>query len=235
MPTGPNPQTPAPESTRIRIVPSLEDIERRILDFMVSYLRANTYQPSIREIGSRFGIKSTKTVSEHLQSLADKGFIERDPARSRGIRILGVDLNAHTVSLPCFQDLAEAANGMRDGRVEVHVTLDRQFVSRNGGFVVQAPRDRLAAAGIGNGDFLVIQPVRADELADGEIIVARMKGATDYFQLKKSGSRFFFYPIGGDSSVPDGDEAAQPVIVGRVAGLFRQMSPLPFTTPITAH
>jgi len=202
---------------------------------MVSYLRANTYQPSIREIGARFGIKSTKTVSEHLQSLADKGFIERDPARSRGIRILGVDLNAQTVSLPCFQDLTEATNGMRDGRMDVHVTLDRQLVSRSGGFVVRAPRDRLAAAGITEGDFLVIQPVRADELADGEIIVARIGGATDYFQLKKRSSRFFFYPIGGDSKLPDGDEAVQPVILGRVAALFRRMSPLPFTAPITAH
>ena len=50
---------------------ALSEMERRILDFMVQYLRANTYQPSIREIGERFGIKSTKTVSEHLQALAD--------------------------------------------------------------------------------------------------------------------------------------------------------------------
>ena len=47
--------------------PNLSEIERKILDYMVGYLRENTYQPSIREIGERFGIKSTKTVSEHLQ------------------------------------------------------------------------------------------------------------------------------------------------------------------------
>ena len=67
----------------------ITEIERKILDFMVHYLRSNTYQPSIREIGERFGIKSTKTVSEHLQALADKGFLERDPSRSRGVKILG--------------------------------------------------------------------------------------------------------------------------------------------------
>ena len=48
----------------------LTKIERRILNYLVDYLKENTYQPSIREIGKRFGIKSTKTVSEHLQSLA---------------------------------------------------------------------------------------------------------------------------------------------------------------------
>ena len=64
------------------MLPNLTEIEEKILDYMVSYLRENTYQPSIREIGERFGIKSTKTVSEHLQALAEKGFLERDPSRS---------------------------------------------------------------------------------------------------------------------------------------------------------
>ena len=42
----------------------LTKIERRILNYLVDYLKENTYQPSIREIGKRFGIKSTKTVSD---------------------------------------------------------------------------------------------------------------------------------------------------------------------------
>ena len=70
----------------------LSKMERRILDYLVDYLKRNTYQPSIREIGRRFGIKSTKTVSEYLQSLADKGFIEREASRSRGVRIVGLEL-----------------------------------------------------------------------------------------------------------------------------------------------
>lgn len=201
---------------------------------MVSYLRSNTYQPSIREIGRHFGIKSTKTVSEHLQALADKGFVERDPSRSRGIRILGLDLNAQTVSLPCFRDLMDATSGPLGAGAEVRISLDRQLVS-DGGFVVRAPRDRLAAAGISEGDFLVIHPVRADELIDGEIIVARVGGTTDYFQLKKRQSRFFFYAIGGVPSVSDAPESDQPVIIGRVAALYRRMSALPFSAPITAH
>src|SRR5829696_10030296 len=75
----------------------LSKMERRILDYLVEYLRRNTYQPSIREIARRFGIKSTKTVSEYLQSLADKGWIERDPSRSRGVRVIGLAMNADTV------------------------------------------------------------------------------------------------------------------------------------------
>lgn len=242
MPTGRRPDAGAGnDPSAVRIVPSLTEIERRILDFMVSYLRSNTYQPSIREIGRRFGIKSTKTVSEYLQALADKGFIERDPSRSRGIRILGVDLNAETVSLPCFRSLKEAMAESGDGRADVRVALDRQLVSRNGGFMVRAPEDQLGPAGISERDFLVIQPVRADELVDGEIVVARVRGATDYFQLSKRSSRLYLYPIGGgasddgDSSVPAAADGSRTVIVGRVAGLYRRMRALPVTMPVTAH
>ena len=77
---------------------SITEIERKILDFMVHYLRSNTYQPSIREIGERFGIKSTKTVSEHLQALADHGA----DFRLHLIRFLGgVDDDAAFRIAPC--------------------------------------------------------------------------------------------------------------------------------------
>ena len=84
------------------MLPPPKEIERRILDYIESYLRRNTYQPSVREIGARFGIKSTKTVSEHLKALAAKGYLERDSSRSRGARIVGLDLNAETLSVPCY-------------------------------------------------------------------------------------------------------------------------------------
>ena len=117
---------------------SITEIERKILDFMVHYLRTNTYQPSIREIGERFGIKSTKTVSEHLQALADKGFLERDPARSRGVKILGVDLSAQTVSVPCYHELPQDRAGLRTEQAEMHLTLDRRLAGAKGSFFVRA-------------------------------------------------------------------------------------------------
>ena len=233
MPSGSKSVITGPGSPAPRTTPTLTDLEQRILDYMVLYLRNHTYQPSIREIGHHFGIKSTKTVSELLQSLAEKGVVERDPSRSRGIRILGLDLNVRTVSLPCYRDLSEVVAGLRSGRAEQRVCLDRQLAKRNGGFMVHAPGDRLAAAGIGEGDLLVVQPVRAEELTDGEIVVARVQGVTDYCQLEKRGPRVRLRAVGGERRTVGG--AAQPVILGRVAGLYRHVTPLPFAGPLTAH
>jgi len=223
----------------IRTTPSLTDLEQRVLDYMVLYLRTHTYQPSIREIGHHFGIRSTKTVSELLQSLAEKGVVERDPSRSRGIRIIGLDLNARTVSLPCFRDLEEAADGLRGGsggNSARHVSLDRQLVNRSGGFMVRAPRGMPAAAGIDDGDFVVVQPVRSDELTGGDIVVAAVGGITDYYRFERHGSRIALRSVAGEHTVADGTaESGKAVILGRVSALYRRIGPLPFTAPTTAH
>ena len=233
MPRGSESVITGHRPTAPRTAPALTDLEQRILDYMVAYLRTHTYQPSIREIGHHFGIRSTKTVSELLQSLADKGVVERDPSRSRGIRILGLDLNARTVSMPCYRDLAEAVAGLRGGSAEQSVCLDRKLVSRGGGFTVHAPGNRLAAAGISEGDLLVIQPVRAEEFADGEIVVARVRGVADYYQLEKRDTRVLLRMVGVDQRAVDG--TGQQVILGRVAGLYRHVTPLSFAGPLTAH
>ena len=63
--------------------------EQQVYHYLLDFLAENTYQPSIRDIAKQFGIKSTKTVSDILHALSRKGFIERDRARSRGVRLIG--------------------------------------------------------------------------------------------------------------------------------------------------
>ncbi len=236
MSTEPRAAPSIPLASEARVLPALSEVEERILEFMVLYLRRNTYQPTVRDIAHQFGIRSTKTVTEHLKSLTTKGYLERDPARSRGIRILGLDLNARTVALPRFATLEEAVSTpVRDAHPETHLSLDSRLVARKGGFLVRAPGDRLAAAGVRPVDTLIVQPVRADQLADGEIVVARTGDATDYGQFRRMGSRALVYPIGGGPNRAPAEENDQPVIVGRVAGLFRRMGAQPMTVPLTPH
>jgi repressor LexA len=215
--------TVAPRESSIagRQVEPLSDIERKILDFMVQYLRANTYQPSIREIGERFGIKSTKTVSEHLQSLADKGFLERDPSRSRGVKILGVDLGTETVSIPCFASVPDAE--ARNDRPEMHVSLDRRLGGEDGSFFVRAQAGDLAVLGVTEGDFVLVTPVGLDEVENGSIVVARVGAKSLFHRFQSNGKGFYLESLrpGGDTTVvDDGDEVR---LIGRVTGLYRRL------------
>lgn len=214
---------------------SLSAIERKILDYMVQYLRANTYQPSIREIGERFGIKSTKTVSEHLQALANKGFLERDPSRSRGVKILGVDLNAQTVSIPCYLELPQDRNGLRTDRAEMYLSMDRRLAGAKGAFFVRARGDELAAVGVADGDYVLIEPVEPDELEDGSVVAARLGMESEYFRYSRNGSGAYLAGLQAGSTRTLVEDSQTAPILGRVAALYRRMDGTSVLVSTTAH
>lgn len=212
------PQREAP-TTRPQVEP-LTEIERKILDFMVQYLRDNTYQPSIREIGERFGIKSTKTVSEHLQALAEKGCLERDPSRSRGVKILGVDLNADTVAVPYFSTMpAEISPRSADG----FVSVDRQLGSEPGSFMVRAGAGDLAVLGVAEGDLVLISPTTIDTIEDGAVIVADVGDDSAFHRFSMNGKGVCLEALrpGGEATVVEDIDRVR--IIGRVAGFYRRM------------
>ena len=215
---------------------ALSDIERKILDFMVSYLRENTYQPSIREIGERFGIKSTKTVSEHLQALAEKGFLERDPSRSRGVKILGVDLAPEAVSIPCFSSLPDDRSGLRSDRAETTFTLDRRLSGGKGSFFVRARADEAAVLGVQDGDFLLVEPIAAEDIEDGAVVVARPGGgAPGYHRFSRNGTGVSLQSLRGGAPIHV-EETARINMIGRVTAFFRRMDGPVGTAPnLTAH
>ncbi len=188
----------------------LSSLERRILDFIVEYLRRNTYQPSIREIARRFGIKSTKTVSEYLQSLADKGWIERDPSRSRGVRVVGLAMNPETVTVPQYERLS--GNGDKPvGQLE----LDRQLVGGAGSFIVALARDEETANGLRAGDLLIVEPLAARELETGDLAVLRTSNGTTVREWSCTAD-------------PNG-----AVVSGRVLSVIRRVRD-PEATPVTS-
>ena len=80
----------------------LTQLEQRVYHYMIDFLAENTYQPSIREIARKFRIKSTKTVSDLLHALENKGYIERDESRSRGVRLLGFAAAGATQPIPYY-------------------------------------------------------------------------------------------------------------------------------------
>jgi len=220
---------------RIRMPPTLNDIERKILDYMVRYLRDNTYQPSIREIGERFGIKSTKTVSEHLQALADKGFLERDPSRSRGVKILGVDLHAETISLPCYRALPDDRNGIPTASAETFLSIDRQLTRSEGGFFVMAAGDELAALAVQGGDLILVEPALIDELEEGTVVVARLPEGPRFRRFTRNGTGIYLQPLRQGQEAVRVQDPTKLRLIGRVAGLFRRMDGGGQTVSLTAH
>ena len=217
--------------TASRQVDPLTEVERKILDFMVQYLRANTYQPSIREIGERFGIKSTKTVSEHLQALADKGCLERDPSRSRGVKILGVDLSADTVSVPCFSEIPDQDSG---SKAETHMWVDRQFGGEKGSFFLRAGSGDLAVLGVAEGDLVLVSPTTLEEIGDGSIVVAELGNGSAFHRCVNNGQGLSLEALLPGGQTTPVEDLSTVRLIGRVTWFYRRMDEAPAVN-LTQH
>jgi repressor LexA len=202
----------------------LTKIERRILNYLVDYLKENTYQPSIREIGKRFGIKSTKTVSEHLQALADKGHIERDASRSRGVRIVGMNLYPTVLSAPLYGKIAAGEPALLREHVRDVFELDRRLAPSADSFLLEVKGDSMTGAGIEDGDLVVVEPADTDDVRNGEIVAARIDGEA---AIKR------YFARDGKVVLEPANPAYDPIVVGehedfsvlgRVSGLFRRFA-----------
>jgi len=199
----------------------LTPIERRVYHFLLDFLAENTYQPSIREIGKRFRIKSTKTVSDILQSLAEKGYIERDPSRSRGVRLLGYAAAGHTQPVPIYGKIAAGEPALLPEHRTGHLTLDRRFLPNDEVFVLRIKGDSMVGRGIFDADFVLINP--STRAADGEIVAARLGADATVKTLTHRGAAIVLEPANPaerDIVVGPNDNFA---VLGVVCAVFRAM------------
>lgn len=203
----------------------LSKMERRILDFIVEYLKRNTYQPSIREIGKRFGIKSTKTVSEYLQSLADKGYVEREASRSRGVKILGLQLaRPDTVSIPFYGKIAAGQPALLRDHVSDEFEVDPRLTSSRDAFFMQVQGASMEGMGILDGDLVLVEPCAAGTIAEGEIVAARLGGEGTVKRYFKRENQVVLEPANADYPPILVHEYDDFAVLGRVAGLFRRFT-----------
>ena len=203
----------------------LSKMERRILDYLIDYLRRNTYQPSIREIGRRFGIKSTKTVSEYLQSLADKGYIEREASRSRGVRIVGLELqNPRTINVPFYGKIAAGAPSLVRDRADEEFTLDPKLAGSPNSFFLEVRGDSMEEMGILDGDLVIVEPAATADLRDGEIVAARIEGEATVKRYFERDGQVVLEPANSDYApmLVSPDDGFS--VLGRVSGLFRRFT-----------
>ena len=66
---------------------TLSDRQRKILQFIITFVSENEFPPTIREIGERVGISSTSVVNYNLAKLEELALISRRKEVSRGLSL----------------------------------------------------------------------------------------------------------------------------------------------------
>ena len=197
----------------------LTKLESSVYHYLLDFTAENTYQPSIRDIGKQFKIKSTKTVSDLLQSLARKGYIERDPARSRGVNLLGFGAAMRTQPVPFYGKIHAGEPALIPEHRSGFITIDRRFVPSDDVFFLKVKGDSMVGRCINDGDYVMVNP--RQEPHDNDIVAARLgEEATVKTYSKRNGSVVLEAANPAERDIP-----VQPSsdfgVLGVICGVFR--------------
>jgi repressor LexA len=228
----------------------LTERQKMILDFIKQSIRERGYPPSLREIGSHMGIKSTNGVNDHLTALERKGYLRRDSMKSRALQPTemierAAATRADTVSA-ALETERQPANEDATVRVEVKGTvaaggLNELYESSRGSysvdramlgtpasaevFALEVQGDSMVDAGIHEGDTVFVR--RTTDARKGDIVVARVNGTGTLKRYYPEKDQVRLQPENKKYSpiiVPRARmEQSEFAIVGVVTGLFRKI------------
>jgi repressor LexA len=169
----------------------LTERQQEILDYIRRHIEENGYPPTVREIGSAFGIRSTNGVADHLKSLERKGYLERGSLKSRALRPLSVEEADPTFNeLPSIQDKRSGVVSLDERRAKLALlrkSNDQVTPVAGGGRLVSVPLLGQVAAGA---------PILAEENARDSVQIDSV--------LLGNHKRVFALKVKGDSMIGDG-------------------------------
>ena len=198
---------------------ALSPIQQQILDYIKGEYLRKGYPPSVREICTAVGLKSTSSVHAHLASLEKKGFIRRDSSKTRAIEIIDDDFNVsrrEMVSIPLLGQVAAGQPILAEENIENYFPLPADMLSQGDHFMLRVNGDSMVNIGLLSGDAVICR--RQHTANNGEIVIAMVD---DSATVKR-----FYREKGHIRLQPENDEM-EPIILdncqvlGIVEGMIR--------------
>jgi repressor LexA len=201
--------------------------QKKVLDFLTNHTKEKGFPPSLREIGSHFGLKGPKAPQKTLHILERKGFIRRAPGVSRGIEILDFPLFSYMkaeriLSVPIVGTVRAGEPILAIENIEGYINLDRSLASSENVFLLRVRGNSMIEAHIQDGDFALVRPQPNAE--NGEIIVALIENEATIKRIFKKRDFIRLEPANPSMEpivVKKGEKRV--TIVGKVIGIFRKL------------
>lgn len=198
--------------------------QKEILEFLGLHTRDFGYPPTVREICRATGLKSPRSVSQHLQALERKGYIQRGRDKSRAIRFLhrpdsmGSAVQENVVSMSLRGRVAAGSTPVSAGEAPTgNILLDRALFDDPENFVMKVEGGCMADAHILEGDLIVVSP--GPSVCSGDVVVARVDGEVSVKRYETRDDCDYLVSQVGPVRIDD--RGPQVQILGKVVGLIR--------------
>lgn len=199
--------------------------QQRILVTIRDWVVRHGYSPSTREIGDAVGLRSSSSVSKHLASLEEKGFLRRGETMSRPIDVRAFlqepdarESGDDAVPVPVVGDIAAGTPISAVEHVDDMLKLPRELTGRGTVFGLRVRGESMVDAAICDGDIVVVR--QQSEAHSGQIVAAMIDGEATVKVYRRRNGHVYLEPRNPAYEVIDGDEA---VILGTVVSVLRSV------------
>ena len=191
-------------------MPRTSNKAQLIVDYVNQFIQENGYSPSVREIGAAVGLRSTASVSYHLQALQEKGLLQSPGSKGRKRAIV---TTVRPGQIP-------VVGVVTAGLPILAVENQEGFLSWDGDpgcFALRVRGDSMINAAILSGDLVVVRPQQSAD--DGQIVVARIGDEATVKRLCRRSGEVWLMPENDNYAPIDGSEAE---LIGVVKAVVRE-------------
>ncbi len=194
-----------------------EKIER-IKQFLTLYVAENGFPPSVREICSELGFKSTSTAQYYLDKMQDLGLLKKSCEKKR---TLTLPVSENTISYRNVPLVGTVTAGLPITAVENlegYYPIPDEFSSDSELFLLKVRGFSMKDAGILDGDKIIVK--KQSTADNGDVVVAYFDDSVTVKRFFKRNGKFILHPENAEFSDIILDEV---FILGKVCGLYRKM------------
>ena len=191
-------------------MPRTSNKAQLIVDYVNQFIQENGYSPSVREIGAAVGLRSTASVSYHLQALQEKGLLQSPGSKGRKRAIV---TTVRPGQIPVVGVVTAGLPILAVENQEGYLSWDGD----PGCFALRVRGDSMINAAILSGDLVVVRPQQSAD--DGQIVVARIGDEATVKRLRCRGGQVWLMPENDNYTPIDGTEAE---LIGIVKAVVRE-------------
>ena len=205
--------------------------QQAVMDCIEQCIQKKGYGPTVREICTELGLSSPSTVHVHLKTLEQKGYIVRDPLKSRSIslppdRKLPETQQAEiirpsfskVIDVPLVGNVAAGEPILAEENITDTITLPTDIVGDSPSFLLSVRGESMIEAGINDGDYVVVkeQPVANN----GDIVVAILDDSATVKRFYREKDHIRLQP---ENSSMEPILTTNCTIAGKVVAVFRRL------------
>ena len=181
----------------------------QIVEYVNQFIAEHGYSPSVREIGAAVGLRSTASVSYHLQALQDKGILQAPGSKGRKRAIV---TSVRPGQIPVIGTVTAGLPILAVENQEVSISWEDPSC-----FALRVRGDSMINAGILSGDLVIVRPQQTAD--DGQIVVARIGDEATVKRLRRRSGQVWLLPENPHYEPIAGSEAQ---LVGLVKAVIRE-------------